>query len=165
MRYCSSSLFSSSRDQIERSSCISWCRFSYFCIEYCLLLGILSSSSLISSFVVSIAHLRSGWPDGRRGHKVIIGGEIPPVSNFYHRGKLGWNITRSRYAHSPPCDPSVLTTPQEMTDDSISAQDITDPTIKAFYDTINQHHSITEADDWGIGDAPKTINTQGWKQR
>ena len=42
---------------------------------------------------------------GRRGNKVILGGLIPPVSNFYHRGKLEWNKSRSRYAHSPTCYP------------------------------------------------------------
>ena len=55
---------------------------------------------------------RPAWQPDVRGHKVILGGEIPPVSNSYHRGKLEWNVTRSRYAHSPPCDPSVLTTPE-----------------------------------------------------
>ena len=43
----------------------------------------------------------------------------------------------------------------------------TDPLKKKFYDEINMHHSDNdeEEDDWGVGDVPLTINTQGWKQR
>ena len=63
MRYCSSSLFSSSVDQIKGSSCISCSWACYWCIEHGLLLSILSSSFLVSSFVVSIAH----WSGGHLG--------------------------------------------------------------------------------------------------
>ena len=43
----------------------------------------------------------------------------------------------------------------------------TDPLKKKFYDEINMHHSDNDEDedDWGVGDVPLTINTQGWKQR
>ena len=91
MRYCSSSLFSSSVDQIKGSGCISCSWACYWCIKHGLLLSILSSSSFISSFVVSIAHLE--W-------KIFFPLRFSPVDITY--GCFGHHIwTPPKSALSP----------------------------------------------------------------
>ena len=78
---CSSSLFICWCYKVESSSCVGWCIICYCCVEYCLLLCILSWSSVVSSFIVSIAHLK--W-------KIFFSLQFSPVDITY--GWFGHNI-------------------------------------------------------------------------